>query len=231
MLAHRRPRWTHPSQRYPWPAPPSALSSPLHSLQSNPPCGARYAQTDTQPHADKRPRIRRRLCEKVADIERLALPWCVSALFQLQRRRRTCEEEIEADDGGERGGRYEETWEESHYGTCACCNVYRRRWKQVMRPPPRVLLPASPRTLSLLFFYFHTCTSFHTCTLLSIRSQLDMPPKASAAGQHTTKQGTSARTGHSKVLTHGVDSASLKRVREGSLVSLDMFSKKYDWSP
>lgn len=103
----------------------------------------------------------------------------------------------------------------------SCCNVYRRRWKQVMRPPPACCFRPPP-ALCL-------CCSFiqlHTCTLLSIRSQLDMPPKASAAGQHTTKQGTSARTGHSKVLTHGVDSASLKRVREGSLVSLDMFLKK-----
>lgn len=227
VLAHRRPRWTHPSQRYPWPAPSSALSSPLHSLQSNPPCGARYAQTDTQPHADKRPRIRRRLCEKVADIERLALPWCVSALFQLQRRRRTCEEEIEADDCGERGGRYEETWEESHYGTCRVATYTGGDGNRLCGHPPACCFRPPP-ALCL-------CCSFiqlHTCTLLSIRSQLDMPPKASAAGQHTTKQGTSARTGHSKVLTHGVDSASLKRVREGSLVSLDMFSKKkYGWSP
>lgn len=92
--------------------------------------------------------------------------------------------------------------------------------------PPRVASGLPPHFVSVVLL-FHTCTSFHTCTLLSIRSQLDMPPKASAAGQHTTKQGTSARTGHSKVLTHGVDSASLKRVREGSLVSLDIFQYIY----
>lgn len=157
MLAHRRPRWTHPSQRYPWPAPPSALSSPLHSLQSNPPCGARYAQTDTQPHADKRPRIRRRLCEKVADIERLALPWCVSALFQLQRRRRTCEEEIEADDCGERGGRYEETWEESHYGTCRVATYTGGDGNRLCgHPPPRVASGLPPHFVSVVLLFSFT---------------------------------------------------------------------------
>lgn len=80
----------------------SPVSSPFP--QTNSPCGAGYAETDTEADTNERPCIRGRLCEKAADVECLSLPFC-GALYELAydlggRGTRTCEEEVEGDEGG-----------------------------------------------------------------------------------------------------------------------------------
>lgn len=61
--------------------------------------------------------------------------------------------------------------------------------------------------------------SFPTFVLHAIST--DMQPNTSTADQHTAKQGASMATpDHTATPLTNVDSASLKRVREGSLVCL-----------
>lgn len=60
--------------------------------------------------------------------------------------------------------------------------------------------------------------SFPTFVLHAIST--DMQPNTSTADQHTAKQGASMATPDTATPLTNVDSASLKRVREGSLVCL-----------
>lgn len=119
---------------------------------------------------------------------------------------RTCEEEIEADDCGNGGGRYEETWEESHYMILCVCKTYsdekRENGKRLCGhcppPPPRVASGVPLCFRFLLFFHLSFHFHFPPLPLFSIPYPVltaqprKMPPKASTADQPTTtpKQGT-----------------------------------------
>lgn len=148
-----------------------------------------------------------------------ASPWPCGGEYELMHGLwggRTCEEEVEGDEGGGGSGGYEETGECHRGGVHVQCRGDGNSlcYYAVTPPSPRAGCFRRRPPLLLLF----STASFPTCILHVIST--DMQPDTRTADQHTAKQGASTATPHTATrLTHA-DSASLKRVREGSLVSL-----------